>query len=178
MGGTVLATRIDPTGAPFQENAAAFDGLLAALAEQQALARGGGGPKAVDRHHSRGGLLAHERIDLLLDEDAPFLGCSTGAAYGMRLHGGAGRVSGVVVGGPPLVKMHTGEDADDESLGGAEMHARVSGLADYMADDEIDCIRIGRQIVADLGFPKLGRGPDRPVEEPVHDPEELLGIVS
>ena len=84
----------------------------------------------------------------------------------------------VFLGGPPLVKMATGEDADDESLGGAEMHARVSGLADYMADDEVDCIRIGRQIVADLGFRKLGRGPDRPVEEPVHDPEELLGIVS
>ena len=58
------------------------------------------------------------------------------------------------------------------------MHARVSGLADYMADDELDCIRIGRQIVADLGFRKLGRGPDRPAEEPLHDPEELLGIVS
>jgi acetyl-CoA carboxylase carboxyltransferase component len=84
----------------------------------------------------------------------------------------------VFLGGPPLVKMATGEDADDESLGGADMHSRVSGLADYMADDDLDCIRIGRQIVADLGFRKLGRGPDRPVEEPLHDVEELLGIVS
>jgi acetyl-CoA carboxylase carboxyltransferase component len=84
----------------------------------------------------------------------------------------------VFLGGPPLVKMATGEDADDEALGGADMHARVSGLADYMADDELECIRIGRQIVADLGFRKLGRGPDRPAEEPVHDAEELLGIVS
>ena len=84
----------------------------------------------------------------------------------------------VELAGPPLVKMATGEDADDESLGGADMHARVSGLADYMADDEVDCIRIGRQIVADLGFRKLGPGPDAPVEEPVHDPDELLGIVS
>ena len=62
----------------------------------------------------------------------------------------------VFLGGPPLVKMATGEDADDESLGGAEMHARTSGLCDYMAEDEYDCIRIGRQIVADLGFKKLG----------------------
>src|SRR5260221_12046247 len=93
----------------------------------------------------------------------------------------AGRVKQqekVFLGGPPLVKMATGEDGDDESLGGADMHARVSGLADYMAEDEVDCIRIGRQIVADLGFRKLGRGPDRPVEEPRYDPEELLGIVS
>ena len=56
----------------------------------------------------------------------------------------------VFLGGPPLVKMATGEDSDDESLGGAEMHARVSGLADYLAVDEYDAIRIGRRIVARL----------------------------
>ena len=56
----------------------------------------------------------------------------------------------VFLGGPPLVKMATGEESDDESLGGAEMHARVSGLADYLAEDERDAIRIGRRIVARL----------------------------
>ena len=84
----------------------------------------------------------------------------------------------VFLGGPPLVKMATGEDADDEQLGGAEMHSRVSGLSDYLARDEVDCIRIGREIVAHLGWRKLGPGPSRPVSEPVHDPDELLGIVS
>jgi acetyl-CoA carboxylase carboxyltransferase component len=58
------------------------------------------------------------------------------------------------------------------------MHARVSGLADYMAEDELDCIRIGRQIVADLNWRKLGPGPSKPADEPVHDPDELLGIAS
>ncbi len=56
----------------------------------------------------------------------------------------------VFLGGPPLVKMATGEESDDESLGGAEMHARTSGLADYLAVDELDAIRIGRRIVARL----------------------------
>jgi acetyl-CoA carboxylase carboxyltransferase component len=56
----------------------------------------------------------------------------------------------VFLGGPPLVKMATGEESDDESLGGAEMHARTSGLADYLALDERDAIRIGRRIVARL----------------------------
>jgi acetyl-CoA carboxylase carboxyltransferase component len=56
----------------------------------------------------------------------------------------------VFLGGPPLVKMATGEEADDESLGGASMHARISGLADYLATDELDAIRIGRRIVARL----------------------------
>ena len=61
----------------------------------------------------------------------------------------------VFLGGPPLVKMATGEESDDESLGGAEMHARVSGLADYLAQDEHDAIRIGRRIVARLNWRKL-----------------------
>ena len=55
--------------------------------------------------------------------------------------------SKVFLGGPPLVKMATGEDSDDESLGGADMHARISGLADHFATDELDGIRIGRQVV-------------------------------
>jgi acetyl-CoA carboxylase carboxyltransferase component len=62
----------------------------------------------------------------------------------------------VFLGGPPLVKMATGEESDDESLGGAEMHARVSGLADYLAQDEYDAIRIGRRIVARLNWRKGG----------------------
>jgi acetyl-CoA carboxylase carboxyltransferase component len=64
----------------------------------------------------------------------------------------------VFLGGPPLVKMATGEEADDESLGGADMHARVSGLADYLADDELDAIRIGRRIVARLNRSRRGGG--------------------
>ncbi|MFF4234748.1 acyl-CoA carboxylase subunit beta [Actinomadura geliboluensis] len=82
----------------------------------------------------------------------------------------------VFLGGPPLVKMATGEEADDEELGGAEMHARASGLADYMAADEADALRLGRQIVRNLNHRKLGPAPG-PVEEPLYDPEELAGIV-
>jgi len=74
--------------------------------------------------------------------------------------------------------MATGEESDDESLGGAQMHARVSGLADHLAEDERDALRIGRRIVARLGWRKLGPGPTGPADEPVHDPDELLGIVS
>jgi acetyl-CoA carboxylase carboxyltransferase component len=84
----------------------------------------------------------------------------------------------VYLGGPPLVKMAIDEDADDETLGGAEMHARVSGLADYLAMDEPDALRIGRDIVAHLGWRKAGPGPDQAPRPPVHDPEELLGIAS
>ena len=62
----------------------------------------------------------------------------------------------VFLGGPPLVKMATGEESDDESLGGAEMHARTSGLADYLAEDERDAIRIGRRIIARLNRERSG----------------------
>lgn len=71
----------------------------------------------------------------------------------------------VFLGGPPLVKMATGEESDDESLGGAEMHARVSGLADYLAEDERDAIRIGRRIVARLN--RTPRWSSRARNEPV-----------
>jgi len=84
--------------------------------------------------------------------------------------------SKVFLAGPPLVKMATGEESDDESLGGAEMHARTSGLADYFALDEVDAIRIGRRIVSRLNWAKQGPAPV-PTVEPTADHEELLGIV-
>ena len=80
--------------------------------------------------------------------------------------------------GPPLVKMATGEESDDESLGGAEMHARHSGLADYLAVDEHDAIRIGRQIVGRLNWRKQGPTPAaRRRRRRCYDAEDLLGIV-
>ena len=84
----------------------------------------------------------------------------------------------VYLGGPPLVKMAIDEDANEEELGGAEMHARTSGLADYLALDEPDALRIGRQIVEHLRWRKEGPGPDRAPVDPLYDPEELLGIPS
>jgi acetyl-CoA carboxylase carboxyltransferase component len=84
----------------------------------------------------------------------------------------------VFLGGPPLVKMATGEESTDEELGGAEMHSRISGLSDYFAQDEHDAIRIGREIVAHLNWRKQGYGPTMPPDEPLYDPEDLLGIVS
>ncbi len=84
--------------------------------------------------------------------------------------------SKVFLAGPPLVKMATGEDADEESLGGGALHARRSGLADYLAHDEHDALRIARRIVARLNWHKAGPPPSA-VLEPLFDPEELLGIV-
>lgn len=83
----------------------------------------------------------------------------------------------VFLAGPPLVKMATGEESDDESLGGAEMHARTSGLADYLALDERDAIRIGRQIVGRLNWRKLGPAPKPDPAPPIHDEDELLGLI-
>jgi acetyl-CoA carboxylase carboxyltransferase component len=99
----------------------------------------------------------------------------------------------VFLGGPPLVKMATGEESDDESLGGAEMHARVSGLADYLAADEEDAIRIGRRIVArlnhrkadaqaergwlDAATPRAASAGDSGFVEPDLDADDLLDII-
>jgi geranyl-CoA carboxylase beta subunit len=80
--------------------------------------------------------------------------------------------------GPPLLKAATGEIATEEELGGAEMHTGISGLGDYLAEDDRDALRIARDIMAKLEW-------DRPVaadqppswRPPRHDPEELLGFV-
>ena len=83
----------------------------------------------------------------------------------------------VFLGGPPLVKMATGEVVDEESLGGAEMHSRVSGLSDYLAEDELDGLRLAREIVShyDETSPKPGL---QRVEEPIYPADQLLGIAS
>ena len=80
--------------------------------------------------------------------------------------------------GPPLVKMATGEESDDETLGGAQMHSEVSGLSDYLAEDEMDALRICREVVSHLNWSKKGPEPQIVSEEPKHDKEELLGILS
>ncbi|MGW4212310.1 acyl-CoA carboxylase subunit beta [Lentzea sp. NPDC004789] len=269
------------------------EALLAKIAEldaEHAKALAGGGPKYVERHHKRGKLLARERIELLIDEDSPFLELSPLAAWGTDFPVGAsvvtgiGRVEGVecvivandptvrggasnpytlrkslrandialqnrlplislvesggadlptqseifipggrafrdltrlsaagiptitavfgnataggayvpgmsdyvimakdrskvFLGGPPLVKMATGEEADDESLGGATMHGTTSGLADFVAEDETDAIRLTRRVVARLNWRKQGPEPHE-VEEPLFDADSILDVVS
>ena len=80
--------------------------------------------------------------------------------------------------GPPLVKMATGEESDDETLGGAKMHSEQSGLSDYLAENEMDALRICRQVVSHLNWIKKGMGPQKISTNPVYDSEELLGIIS
>ena len=80
--------------------------------------------------------------------------------------------------GPPLVKMATGEESDDETLGGAKMHSEQSGLSDYLAEDEMDALRICREVVSHLNWNKKGLGPQKISTDPVYNSEELLGIIS
>jgi geranyl-CoA carboxylase beta subunit len=76
--------------------------------------------------------------------------------------------------GPPLLKAGTGEDASAEELGGAEMHATVSGTGEYLAENDADAVRIAREIVARLPRdPYVSR---EPIEEPLYSPDELIGI--
>ena len=287
----VLTSTVDPSSDTFRANQESMQAALAEVDAQLALARAGGGDRYVERHRRRGKLLAHERIELLLDRDSPFLelcplaGWGTPYTVGASLVAGIGVIEGtecmvwandptvrggstnpftmrktsrlsdismenrlptvslvesggadlptqseifipggrgfrdltqrsaaaiptvalvfgnstaggayvpgmsdhivmiegrskVFLGGPPLVKMATGEESDDEELGGASMHSRVSGLGDYLAEDERDAIRLGRQIVSRLNHRKLGSGPTLAADDPCHDPEELLGIAS
>jgi acetyl-CoA carboxylase carboxyltransferase component len=286
---TVLQSALDAEATAFTDAASAAITKLEEIDTELANALAGGGAKYVERHHDRGKLTARERIELLVDQDSPFLELSPLAAWGSAFKVGASTVTGIGVvegvecmivandptvkggtsnpwtlkkilranqiafenrlpvislvesggadlptqkeifipggrmfrdltrlsaagiptialvfgnstaggayvpgmsdhvvmikerskvflAGPPLVKMATGEESDDESLGGAEMHARISGLADYFAVDELDAIRIGRRVVARLNSVKQGPKP-KPVTAPLFDTEELIGIV-
>jgi len=83
--------------------------------------------------------------------------------------------SKIFLAGPPLLKSATGEIATDEELGGAELHHQISGLAEYMAEDDRDGIRLAREILAKIAW---GTSAARPkFKEPLYDAEELLSVV-
>jgi acetyl-CoA carboxylase carboxyltransferase component len=287
---TELTTELDPLS---KAAVASREAMLARLEEVQTAlnqAREGGGPQYLERHRERGKLLVRERVELLIDRDAPFLELQSLIGWGTDYHVGGSVVTGIGVvegipcmiagndptvrggtnnpyglrktlrameiarvnrlvfinltesggadlpsqaelfipggalfrnltrlsasgiptitlvfgnstaggayvpgmsdytvfvegnakvflGGPPLVQMATGELADDEELGGAEMHARVSGLADYLARDEHDAIRLSREIVRNLNRGPREGAATQVVDPPLYDEEQLLAIV-
>ncbi len=80
--------------------------------------------------------------------------------------------------GPPLLKAATGEVATDEELGGAEMHSSISGVCDYLAEDDADGIRIAREVMAKIPWnEQLPAAPTPRVKQPLYSPQELIGIV-
>lgn len=83
----------------------------------------------------------------------------------------------VFLAGPPLVKMATNEVATDEELGGAEMHSRISGVSDYLAEDELDGIRIAREIMEIIDVSKPHFTPTDAVKPPKYSPDEIIGVV-
>jgi acetyl-CoA carboxylase carboxyltransferase component len=286
-----LSTAVDPRGPSYLDNRRAMLDRIAELDEALDAARAGGGERYTQRHRARGKLLPRERIELLLDRDAPFLELCPVAAWGTDYPVGASVVAGigpvegvpcmiiandptvrggainpyslkktrrlgeiaaenrlpminlvesggadlptqaeifipggavfrdltrasaarqptiavvfgnataggaylpglsdytifvrdhakVFLAGPPLVRMATGEETDDESLGGAQMHATQSGLADFLAEDERDAVRLARACVRRLNWQPLGPAPRGPGEPPRFDAEDLLGIPS
>ncbi len=146
---------------------------------------GGGGRSAQTFHFAESGRPFYEMIELSkmrIPSVCVVFGSSTaGGAYQPGLSDYVIVIkeqSKIFLAGPPLVKMATGEESDDETLGGAALHAEVSGLGDYFAEDEMDALRMCREVVSHLNRAKPGPEPVGPGDEPVYDPEELLGLVS
>lgn len=106
--------------------------------------------------------------------------CTAGGAYVPAMSDETIIVRGtgtIFLGGPPLVKAATGEDVSAEELGGADVHTRLSGVADYFADNDEDALHLARTIVSTLNTTKQ-LPPDRTTPQPPrYDPRELYGIV-
>jgi 3-methylcrotonyl-CoA carboxylase beta subunit len=83
----------------------------------------------------------------------------------------------IFLAGPPLVKAATGEIVSAEDLGGADVHTRLSGVADYLANDDAHALALARQAVAGLNRIKPQPLQLAPVEAPLYDPDEILGVV-
>ena len=146
---------------------------------------GSGGRRARADHFAETGRFFYEMIELsklAIPTICVVFGSSTaGGAYQPGMSDYTIFIkeqSKVFLAGPPLVKMATGEDADDETLGGGAMHAEKSGLADYLANDEMDALRMCREVVSHLDWRKAGPPPSYVADEPVHNPEGLMGMVS
>jgi 3-methylcrotonyl-CoA carboxylase beta subunit len=106
--------------------------------------------------------------------------CTAGGAYVPAMSDETVIVRGtgtIFLGGPPLVKAATGEDVSAEDLGGADVHARVSGVADHEALDDDHALRIVREIVANLPRPAARAWEVVEPQEPAIDPTELYGVV-
>jgi acetyl-CoA carboxylase carboxyltransferase component len=106
--------------------------------------------------------------------------CTAGGAYVPAMSDEAVIVRGtgtIFLGGPPLVKAATGEEVTAEELGGADVHTRISGVADYFADDDDHALHLARTIVSTLNTPKSLPPEMATPEAPLYDPEEIYGIV-
>jgi 3-methylcrotonyl-CoA carboxylase beta subunit/propionyl-CoA carboxylase len=107
--------------------------------------------------------------------------CTAGGAYVPAMSDETVIVRGtgtIFLGGPPLVKAATGEDVTAEELGGADVHTRLSGVADYLAEDDEHALHLARTIVGTLNTVKRLPVDVADPEEPAYDPREIYGIVS
>jgi acetyl-CoA carboxylase carboxyltransferase component len=107
--------------------------------------------------------------------------CTAGGAYVPAMSDETIIVNGtgtIFLGGPPLVKAATGEEVTAEELGGADVHTRESGVADYFAEDDGHALHLARTIVSTLNRAKHLPGDVTTPEEPLYDPREIYGIVN
>lgn len=106
--------------------------------------------------------------------------CTAGGAYVPALADEAVIVRNqgtIFLGGPPLVKAATGEIVTAEELGGADVHTKISGVADYLAEDDLDALRITREIISTLNRQKPSSLSVKAPREPLFKAEELYGII-
>src|SRR4029434_4451842 len=83
----------------------------------------------------------------------------------------------IFIGGPPLVKAATGVDVTPEELGGADVHTRISGVSDHLAENDEHALQIVRNVIGGLGRGERSLLDNHESEDPHYDPQELYGIM-
>src|SRR6187397_875784 len=107
--------------------------------------------------------------------------CTAGGAYVPAMSDETIIVKGtgtIFLGGPPLVKAATGEEVTAEELGGADVHTRLSGVADYFAEDDLHALHLCRTVVSTLNRVKQLPADMTKPEDPAYDPAEIYGVVN
>ena len=107
--------------------------------------------------------------------------CTAGGAYVPAMSDEVVMVKNqatIFIGGPPLVKAATGEDVSAEELGGADVHTKISGVADHLAEDDVEALKICRNIVLSFKAPDRQSNNQKQPEAPLYPMEEMYGLIS
>src|SRR3989442_1217955 len=191
LSSSVLQTHINRKSPDFEKNIRRMVDLLTEIKNEEEQIRQGGGAKAIEAQHKKGRRTARERIAQLIDPGSAFFELGIYTAYEMYEEWGgapaAGAITGLarvagrtvmIIANDARVQAAIGQKVSAEELGGAKMHARISGTVDFRESDDDACIRRIRELVDMMGHRPRAPFDHKDSQPPAYPPEEIYGVFS